>query len=215
MPRRRMQFGKALWQTGRGAATRGRASSCMVWASLRQAGTCKWLRFTNACNPRIEFDFPRLDSYLAFLTKLRKPMPEAVTFTRMYLKCAHPDCSSDFDYAQGRLFRFQQTPSQEQQPAHWHAVKHYWLCARCCETYTIEYHRGMGVLLLERLEKLAGERPGYCVLQPESISKAASPRRIARPKARQTKKAGQLGAASLSVMEVLEARNLRGAKWQE
>lgn len=136
-------------------------------------------------------------------------MREAAVPTLMYLKCAHPECSSDFDYAQGRLFRFQQTPSQEQQPAHWHAVKHYWLCARCCESYTIEYHRGMGVVLLERLEKLAGKQPGYFVLQADAAPKPISPRRVARARSRQRKQSRELPSA-MSVMEVLETRNLQG-----
>lgn len=135
-------------------------------------------------------------------------MRETAVSTLMYLKCAHPDCSSDFDYGQGRLFRFQQNPFPEQQPAHWHAVKHFWLCTRCCESYTIEYHKGMGVLLMERLEKLAGGQPGYFVLQPDTAPKAASPRRVAR--ARQRKQSRELPAASMSVMEVLETRNLQG-----
>ena len=83
-------------------------------------------------------------------------MIEAAKPIPMYLKCVHPDCTSDFDYGQGRLYRFQQTPGQDQQPTHWHAVKHYWLCTRCCECYTIEYQKGVGVLLMERLETVAG-----------------------------------------------------------
>ena len=102
---------------------------------------------------------------------------KAALRTRMYLKCAHPDCTSDFDYGQGRLYRFQQTPQQEKQPSHWHAVKHYWLCTRCCENFLIEYQKGLGVLLLERLEKLAGAQPCYYILQAEVAPKQALLRR--------------------------------------
>ncbi len=126
----------------------------------------------------------------------------------MYLKCAHPDCSSDFDYGQGRLFRFQQKPPQEKQPSHWHAVKHYWLCARCCENYTIEYQKEVGVLLMERLEVVAGAQPCYYVLQPELAPKPALPRRVSRSRARQRKKAVELVPASVVAVEVLENRNL-------
>jgi hypothetical protein len=124
----------------------------------------------------------------------------------MYLKCAHPECSSDFDYSQGRLFRFQQTPRNEKQPSHWHAVKHFWLCGRCCENFTIEYQPGVGALLMERLEVLAGAQPGYYVLQAEDAPKPALPRRVARSRARQRAQKGEPAAASS--IEVLETRNL-------
>ena len=126
----------------------------------------------------------------------------------MYLKCAHPDCSSDFDYGQGRLFRFQQTRQQEQQPSHWHAVKHYWLCARCCESYSIEYQKGVGVLLMERLEALAGAKPGYFVLQAEIVPKPVLPWRVVRSRARQRKQNGESTPVTSNSMEVLESRNM-------
>ena len=126
----------------------------------------------------------------------------------MYLKCAHPDCSSDFDYGQGRLFRFQQTPQQEQQPSHWHAVKHYWLCTRCCESYTIEYQKGLGVLLMERLEKLAAAPPCYYVLQAENPPKPALPSRLIRSRSRHRKQKSDLPGVTVGAVEVLENRNL-------
>ena len=149
-----------------------------------------------------------MHSYLAFLPVLRESLKKAAKQEPMYLKCAHPDCSSDFDYTQGRLFRFQQTPQQEKQPSHWHAVKHYWLCARCCENYTIEYQKGAGVLLMERLETLAGAQPCYYVLQAEVSPKPALPRRLSRSRARQRKQNPELTPATLSAIEVLETRNL-------
>jgi hypothetical protein len=126
----------------------------------------------------------------------------------MYLKCAHPDCTSDFDYAQGRLFRFQQTPQQEKQPSHWHAVKHYWLCGRCCQNYNIEYQKGVGVLLTERLEVLAGAQPSYYVLQPEMTPKPALPRRLTRSRSRQRTLKTEAAPVGLGSIEVLETRNL-------
>jgi hypothetical protein len=126
----------------------------------------------------------------------------------MYLKCAHPDCSSDFDYGQGRLFRFHQASRHEQQPSRWHAVKHFWLCSRCCAAYTIEYQKGLGVLLMERLETLAGGRPGYSVLQAEAAQKPALPRRLGRRRVRQRSHESELAAAAAGAIEVLENRNL-------
>jgi hypothetical protein len=167
-----------------------------------------WQTWTDTLNPFIEFDRFCNGRYLAFLLVLRESLSKAATQKLMYLKCAHPDCSSDFDYGQGRLFRFQQTPQQEKQASHWHAVKHYWLCTRCCESYTIEYQKGMGILLLERLEKLTGAQPCYYVLQAEITPKPALPRRLALSRARQRKQKSELNSATVNAMEVLENRNL-------
>jgi hypothetical protein len=123
----------------------------------------------------------------------------------MDLKCAHPECSSAFDYTQGRLYRLKQTPAHEKQPSHWHGVKHYWLCARCCETFTIEYQKGLGVLLMERLET-AGGQPGYYVLQPEAVQPAV-PRRVTRSRYGR-KMTRDLAPVAVSSIEVLETRNL-------
>jgi hypothetical protein len=162
----------------------------------------------DALNSFIEFDFARGAAYLAFSAILREALRKAAKHKLMYLKCAHPECSSDFDYGQGRLFRFQQTPRQEKQPAHWHAVKHYWLCSRCSECFTIEYERGMGVLLMERLETLAGKQPCYFVLQAEIEPRPALPRRVARSRTRQMKHKSELAPVAVNSIEVLETRNL-------
>lgn len=126
----------------------------------------------------------------------------------MYLKCAHPECSSDFDYGQGRLFCFHQTPRQDQQPSHWHSVKHFWLCARCCETFTIEYQKGLGVLLMQRLETLAGGQPSHYILQAEELAVTRRARRLVRSAARQRKRKGELASGPAGTIEVLENRNL-------
>jgi hypothetical protein len=139
---------------------------------------------------------------------MREPVKKAAKPELMYLKCAHPDCSSDFDYAQGRLFRFQQTPQQARQPSHWHSVKHYWLCTRCCGSYSIEYQKGAGVLLMERLEIVDGEQSCYYVLQAEIMPKLALPRRFSRSRARQRKHNSELTSATVSAIEILENRNL-------
>lgn len=159
-------------------------------------------------NSLIEFDRFCNGRYLDFSDHLREPVNKAAKQTLMYLKCAHPDCSSDFDYGQGRLFRFQQSPEQKQQPTRWHAVKHYWLCTRCCESYTIEYQKGAGVLLMERMETVAGTRPCYYVLQAEIVSKPPLPHRLSRSRARRAKQNTELTSAIASAIEVLENRNL-------
>lgn len=126
----------------------------------------------------------------------------------MYLKCAHPDCSCDFDYGHGRLFRFHQISPHEQQPANWHAVKHFWLCARCCAEYTIEYQKGVGVLLMQRLETLASGQPNYFVLHPEVAPKPPLPRRVDRARTRQRAHKADIASAHTGAIEVLETRNI-------
>jgi hypothetical protein len=126
----------------------------------------------------------------------------------MYLKCAHPECSADFDYGQGRLFRFHQTPQQVQQPSHWHSVIHFWLCTRCCEVYTIEYQKGLGVLLMQRLEKLAGGQPSHYILREEKFTTTRRTRRHARSAARKRERKKELASGPTSTIEVLENRIL-------
>jgi hypothetical protein len=126
----------------------------------------------------------------------------------MYLKCAHPDCTSDFDYAQGRLFRIKSIPSQTQQPSHWHGVKHFWLCSRCCESHTIDYQSGIGVLLMEKLETMREAQPCYYVLHPDKIVRQVLPKRVAHARSRQRKQKLELAPIVGTAIEVLENRNL-------
>lgn len=126
----------------------------------------------------------------------------------MFLKCAHPDCTSDFDSEHGRLFRFQQNPDQEQQPSHWHSVKHFWLCGRCCETFTIGYRKGLGVVLMDRVEGLSREQTAHFVLQADpAVSRGAS-RRRARTAAGERKRKIKSAPVQASAIEILENRNL-------
>ena len=126
----------------------------------------------------------------------------------MYLKCANPNCTCDFDYGQGRLFRFQQTPQQENQPTNWHGMKHYWLCAACCANFTIEYHKGTGILIMERLETLSAAQPCYFVLQAEAAPIPVLPRRVSRSRARHKKHDKDLLPVGLTAFEILENRIL-------
>jgi len=156
----------------------------------------------------IEFDFTRNSTYRTFSVDHGEAATKAEISALMYLKCAHPDCSSDFDYGQGRLYRFQRLLPQENQPSHSHGVKHYWLCTRCCGNYTIEYQKGAGVLLMERLDSMAGDRPCYFVLQSEIIAKPPLPRRVARSRSRQRVQKIDLQAVPVNAVEILENRNV-------
>jgi hypothetical protein len=67
----------------------------------------------------------------------------------MFSKCANPECATSFDdYRHGRLFRFRQSHPEGKAPANMHAVRHFWLCNRCSETYTLEYPRGQLMLMI-------------------------------------------------------------------
>lgn len=58
----------------------------------------------------------------------------------MVLNCANPACKAPFEYRRGRIFRFHQSHPKGKQPKNSHAVRHFWLCPRCSETYTLESH---------------------------------------------------------------------------
>jgi len=66
---------------------------------------------------------------------------------RMFSKCANPSCGAEFDYRQGRFYRFHKRPLDDGQPANTHSVQHFWLCGKCSETYRLEYTQGGGVLI--------------------------------------------------------------------
>jgi hypothetical protein len=126
----------------------------------------------------------------------------------MYLKCAHPDCSSDFDSGHGRLFRFQQNPQQDQQPSHWHSVKHFWLCSRCCEIFTIGYRKGLGVVLMDRVEGLSSEQTSHFILQADPEASRSVARRSGVVAIRERKRKIKPAPVKASAIEILENRNL-------
>ena len=64
------------------------------------------------------------------------------------------------------------------------------------------------MLLMQRLESVAGEQPCYYVLQAELVPKPALPRRLARSTSRQRKQKIELASVTASAIEVLENRNL-------
>jgi hypothetical protein len=124
----------------------------------------------------------------------------------MYLKCAHPECPADFDFGQGRFFRFQQIPRHDPPPANSHCVKHFWLCTRCCETFTIDYQKGVGVLLRQRLETFTSGQPSHFVLQDENGADRRLARRLGRTRA--WKRKGELMPGQTNTIEILENRNM-------
>lgn len=65
----------------------------------------------------------------------------------MFLRCANPECASQFDYRQGQLLRAPRQDDLETQGD----VKHFWLCGTCANRYFLEYKQGKGVIMLPRL----------------------------------------------------------------
>jgi len=74
----------------------------------------------------------------------------------MFSKCANPDCPAEFDYHQGRFFRFPKSHPEDEIPANTHCVQHFWLCEKCFREYTLEYKDGIGVLIRLHLQDLPG-----------------------------------------------------------
>ncbi len=70
----------------------------------------------------------------------------------MLLQCNNPKCKAPFDFRQGRLFRFFQAAGKaEELPPKAHGVRHFWLCAACSQTYTLEYRQDQVTLLARQV----------------------------------------------------------------
>lgn len=55
----------------------------------------------------------------------------------MISTCANQKCGKKFDYLEGKFFRFRQNLAAKE-PTNAHSVRHFWLCGRCCEEYSLE-----------------------------------------------------------------------------
>jgi hypothetical protein len=65
----------------------------------------------------------------------------------MFARCSNWNCATDFDYRQGRFFRFLVPHPEGKAPANAHPVRHFWLCQQCSEVYTLQYRNGRCVLI--------------------------------------------------------------------
>ena len=64
------------------------------------------------------------------------------------LDCVNPECAAQFNFRQGRIFRFYRFHSiGNVLSMNQYSLKHFWLCKHCTEIYTLEYQEGMGVLI--------------------------------------------------------------------
>lgn len=87
------------------------------------------------------------------------------TFDRsaaLHPKCANPACPTAFHWTGGgRFFRFRPDPASQNArdstidpPCGIHGVRHYWLCERCCQMFTLVYDQPCGVVLKLRCPEL-------------------------------------------------------------
>lgn len=60
----------------------------------------------------------------------------------MFARCTNQNCSTDFDYRQGRFFRFLVRQPEGKVPPRAHPVRHFWLCRKCSKAYTLQYRDG-------------------------------------------------------------------------
>lgn len=73
----------------------------------------------------------------------------------MFAKCANAACSEAFKYdLGGTFFRFSKGTAMASaddggsaECGNIHNVKHYWLCPRCAQLYSLVYVEGAGVIL--------------------------------------------------------------------
>lgn len=62
-------------------------------------------------------------------------------------KCANPECAVEFDYREGRFFRFRLSYAGNGTPVNVHSVQHLWLCGQCAETHTLQHHKERGIIV--------------------------------------------------------------------
>jgi len=76
-------------------------------------------------------------------------------YQKQHPKCANPACPTAFHWSGGgKFFRFRSDPvsanannSTADSPGGIHSVRHYWLCERCSQVFTLVYEDGYGVML--------------------------------------------------------------------
>jgi hypothetical protein len=98
------------------------------------------------------------------------------------LDCVNPECAAQFNFRQGRIFRFYRYHSMGNAPSmNQYSLKHYWLCKKCTEVYTLEYQEGMGLLI-----PLSAPRSFSAVVHSEAplLRGSTSVRQAAKPQNR-------------------------------
>jgi len=65
----------------------------------------------------------------------------------MISKCANPGCFATFEHRQGRLHRFPKRYQEDNRRIDTQSAQHFWLCATCCEVYSLNYDDRVGVTI--------------------------------------------------------------------
>lgn len=81
----------------------------------------------------------------------------------MFSKCANLECSTSFDYEEGKFFRFHRSRTDGEPPPNTHSVQHFWLCGPCSQSYTLEYQNDRGVLIRPRLTHSPGLKTSHFI----------------------------------------------------
>lgn len=76
----------------------------------------------------------------------------------MFSECANPACRAEFDYHQGRFFRFPKASEESAQLRNTHSVEHLWLCGPCSKDYRLKYVKGQGIMLEALVGTVASTR---------------------------------------------------------
>lgn len=77
-------------------------------------------------------------------------------YEKFHPKCANPSCPTAFHWlAGGKFFRFRPEEASSNEPkvdspTRHDGVKHYWLCARCSDLFTLVFERERGAVLKPR-----------------------------------------------------------------
>src|SRR5580704_536729 len=64
--------------------------------------------------------------------------------------CANPECLAAFLSGEGRFFRFRLSHDDGNKAANAHAVRHFWLCDKCSQRFTLGFRDGVGVVIKNR-----------------------------------------------------------------
>lgn len=76
-------------------------------------------------------------------------------YQKQHPKCANPACSTAFHWTGGgKFFRFRPDPTSKTEsgsttdpPSGIHGVRHYWLCERCSQMFTLVHDEQCGIVL--------------------------------------------------------------------
>jgi hypothetical protein len=119
-----------------------------------------WLRETIA---RLEAERETRGAEIkAFQPQLTGVMCGIALHQNVHPKCANPACPTGFHWLiGGKFFRFSEPQCQDcrnraeiESKTNHHCVKHFWLCEKCSNIFTLAYDDGKGVMLKPQWKEL-------------------------------------------------------------